>query len=1254
MNPTPEQQSVIDAPIGNLLVSAAAGSGKTSVLVRRIMEMITRETDPVEIDEILIVTFTRNAAAEMRNRIEVAIEKKLEENPDDVRLQRQSRNIHFAKISTIDSFCQYVVRRFFHYIDIDPGFRLLDQSESELMRERVLDDVLEKAYAAETPEFSELAEMYGGKLGDNGLREIITKIISACESSPFPAEWLDLNCRRFSDAKNTAENPYTEEIFKDCRNRLIDAREAAEALYSILGEPGMPACYVDAVNSDLDILQQLCSASDIGELTALTSVKIAWKRAVPKKGEKEATDEGKKALCEKIRDSYKKTVNEDVAARIRNCSADLYEKQEQCETSLTCLCDLAKRFIELLEKQQRDKNAYDFSTIAHMALRILLGEDHKPTEAAKQLSGEFREIMIDEYQDSNQLQECILGAVTSNNSAGVPNLFMVGDVKQSIYKFRQAKPELFLDKCDRFVEDPSVGTRIDLQRNFRSRREVVEAVNEVFERLMTRGVGGVEYDDRAALQYGGVYDDRGGNPDDYRSELLLTNYENNTVADEADLILARIRELTDQQTGLQICDANGELRTAELRDIVILTRSKSELVQTLQRRMQEASIPYYAASTDGYFDSAEVSAVVSMLRVLDNPFQEIPLAEVLMSPAVGFTVDDMALLAIRGRKSSESRRSEYTQTVIRKLCMEETTEERFRALRKKCEQWLTLYDDLKRHAVFVNTSEIIEEFLNRTGFFEYCCALPDAEVRRKNLRMLVLKAEKFRESFTGNICDFVEYIDNTKKYNAAIVDNIGGGSPNAVCMMTIHGSKGMEFPIVFLADISKDFNMKDLDGNFLIHDELGFGPTVVFPKEKMKFSTPAREAVKSRIHRDLVGEEMRLLYVALTRAKEKLIVTGRLDSESVIGMLGKAFRVCRRVCYADFMNARTGFGPLLTEAIACRCSSEQMQELCREAVQYPDDFRMEIGAWSLRILKSSGNAESGKEDASVGTVAANCGLGVDISKGYAGVREEELRREYVRELQEYRDFRYQSEGDDVPVKVAVSDLKKQAYLEKEAEEELRDRADGVVRVNAGRHLEAPRESEPMPSFADVTAEKDSATAGTEFGTICHRVMQLYDLGQPATEEAFCAEIAAMCARKQLSEDEAARIRPEMFLHFFRSELGERMRQAYRSGRLERERAFILSRPADELGLGFDSKSPVLIQGVIDAFFEEDDGCVVVDYKTDALRGEGAEKEFLRRYERQLELYANAVERGTGRHVKESIIYSFSLNKSIVIGYNEKR
>ncbi len=1276
-----QQQQVIDAPIGNLLVSAAAGSGKTAVLVERIMKMITDSKNPIDIDRILIVTFTKNAAGELKTRIAKAIEKRLEENPDDENLLRQSRNLNFAVISTIDSFCQMTVKRYFHRIDIDPSFRILDKSEQDMLEEDALNEILEEAYGSEDETEREamvyLADRYGDRIQnsqytDNSIGKMITDIYKYAVSEPFPNQWLD-RMIRIMEQEGTEPDLFLDEqqmlITESCRSALncatYMARETAE-----LGLVKLSS----TASKDVEMLEEILRRSDRYQ-TLVSPNPIEFSRLTADK----ATNEDEKSRIEywkNYRNRYKGFLSKDALADMSEIAR---EERKECLPVLKSLILLVRRFMDRVSQKEQELNAYDFSHVAHFALNILRNDDNTITEAAVQMSQNYDEIMIDEYQDSNYIQESVLTAIAKVQN-GKPNLFMVGDVKQSIYKFRKACPEMFLDKYSAFGENPEIGTKIDLQRNYRSREQVLDSVNEIFRCVMKKAVGGVEYDSAAELYYSDLYlpdeaeeDANGksecghanagdiecnsdgdfrsdgeqtetGDFDAYSGECLLPNSETGNEDDEIHIIINRIKELTNPVTGLVINrkrepkDSNDVPRIARYGDIAILTRKNKAFAAKLLTELRNAGIPVVSGSMKEYFHSVEVNAVISMLRILDNPFQEIELATILMCPVIGFTPDDMAKLAVLCRKKRQQRRLPYTFTIMSRIA-----DDRDGAfvpvddgLAEKCRKFMTLYRSLKKHMTYLTIHELIQEFFQSTGYYEYYCAMEDCSIRKKNLRLLLKKAKSFQTSSDMNLQGFISYIDMIVKNEEEIEDELGEEDDNAVKMMTVHKSKGLEFPIVFLADAGSTNQKQDAKYDLTVHEKMGIGLMLADPELHKKNYTFLRRMIDNRVTTESFGEDLRVLYVAMTRAREKLIVTAHTGHKTVLPAIGRRPETTEYgMTYSSLMKCDSFLSLILSATLGTlNCiESEELKEQLQQAFG-TTDTETQIGSWKFCFYNVTGILqEKGATKKDIPAYRLN-------DSEYERFREELLR---------YHRFTYGSANKkSVPVKVSVSELKKQAYLEKEASEE---QAESSVAVAHVFRTDNEMTEIPVPAFARKTESRKRT--GAEFGTLCHRVLQLHDYSLEETEEECIKEWERMAAKNQIDISDIPYLKTDKLVAFFRSPIGQRMKLAAQNGTLNRERAFVMSVSAKNLGEEYSDTDSVLVQGIIDAWFEEEDGIVLLDYKTDTVPAENGEAELLKRYERQLQLYAYAIENGTGKIVKEVLIYSFSLNKQISIGYNRQ-
>ena len=846
---TKEQEKVINLRNRSLLVSAAAGSGKTAVLVQRIISMVTDETDPLDIDRLLVVTFTNAAAAEMRERVGAAIENALEQDPYNQHLQRQLTLVHNAQITTIDSFCIRILRDHFHKIDLEPGFRIADEGELKLLREDVCEAVLEDFYQKADPEFLRFADSYSGAKNDLQIKEMILKLYNYAESYPWPKEWLE-TCVQQYEAANEAEleeKSWIRDFLSYLNVRVEDLITAQEKLLELTQEPDGPYMYEASIADDLRQLENLRKCEHFSQWQAAISA-IDFKN-IGRSGKyegsvakKDAVMSGRKRMKDQI-DKWKKTI-------FATMLEVQLERLTQTSKMVRMLVTLTQAFSDRFQEEKQKKNMLDFSDVEHNALRVLVDSETKElTETALEYQQQYREVMIDEYQDSNYVQETLLTAVSGVKN-GNENLFMVGDVKQSIYRFRLARPELFMDKYHRFSTEESSQQRIDLHRNFRSRREVVEAVNDIFYPLMEKDLGNVAYDAEAALYAGAVYPDY-ENANCCKPELLLVPSQESGMErreQEAAAVAGRIRELVETQ----------EIPGITYKDIVLLLRSMSGWAETYQKVFEQEGIPLIVASKTGYFSATEVQTVLSLLRVLDNPYQDIPLAAVMKSYFGKFSSEELAQI-----------RSEYPGMPFYQ-CVEQML-----PVSEKIIAFQEMLQKFRQRIPYTPIHRLLQEILDETGYRNYVAALPAGEQRRANLDMLMEKAVAYEQTSYHGLFHFIRYIDRLMKYDVDYGEaEIVSEQENAVRLMSIHKSKGLEFPVVFVCGMGKQFNEQDLNSNMIFHPEFGIGLKWFDCEKRTKANTLIHQIFAMEAKKENLGEELRVLYVALTRAKEKLILAG--------------------------------------------------------------------------------------------------------------------------------------------------------------------------------------------------------------------------------------------------------------------------------------------------------------------------------------------------------------------------------------------
>lgn len=1257
---TTEQQQVIDLRNRNILVSAAAGSGKTAVLVERIVKIITDKNHPVDIDHLLIVTFTNAAAAEMRERIGNAIEKALDEQPGDEHLLRQLTLIHNAQITTIDSFCLYVVRNHFHEIDLEPNFRIGDEGELKLLREDVLGRVLEQNYEEPSEAFSDFVEGYASGRTDAALNEMILQLYEFSRSYPWPEKWLDsfvgayrIETREELDRAEWLA-PLTENIcfvLKDCEQLLKQA-------LAITQQDDGPDMYEKAVQSDLEKYEGLAGLTSFCELSeALSDIK--YDRLASSRGFE--GDPDKLELVKSLREQAKDVVKK-LCKQYFFCSLEMMiEQLERTEPMLEEVVRLTKQFADEFAAAKRRKNLVDFHDVEHFALQILVDEE---TEKAKKTAEEFRdtfeEIMIDEYQDSNEVQETLLRSI-SREERGENNIFMVGDVKQSIYRFRLARPELFMKKYDSYSLEESTTQRIDLHKNFRSREEVLTCTNDIFYKIMARSLGNVEYDAEAALYPGASYPVSA----DFIPEILLADSNDELLEDteltdkktlEAKIVAEEIKHLMKTQP---VTDkAAGTLRAAHYSDIVILLRSLSGWADSLVEVLNENGIPAHTVSSTGYFSTVEVQTVLSMLRLLDNPRQDIPMAAVLRSPMAGLTDEELAVLRLEdGRVPFHEAVLELAEGLYEEggqieISNSEEDQKQGRNADEKTENHIEItahrkllkfykkYKQLRQLVPDTPIHELIEIILRETGYGHYVAAMPAGNRRTANLNMLLEKAAAYEKTSYKGLFHFVRYIDELQKYDVDFGEaDMVGENEDVVRIMSIHKSKGLEFPIVIVSGMGKNFNKQDTRSKMVLHPELGIGLDYMDGKLRIKSPTIAKKAIAKQIDLENLGEELRVLYVALTRAKEKLILTGTLkDAAEKLEFYRQQANLSKAAARPLSYLTREG-------------ASGYLDWILPAVLSYGDKYPIRIVEAAELVLNEVENQLEQNENLTE--------------------RIEEIEAadpQLVGQLKQRFSQRYPYQTDILRKnKYSVSELKHRAMREKfEAEQE----------ETIPAFLEEPV-TPTIPLFIqrEESVEQETANCGALRGTAVHRVMECYDF---ASEKSVHEQMEAMEKEEKITADMRALVREQTVADFVSSETGKRMALAQQAGALYREKPFVMGFTEEELenyGFGVGSNTDsceniyektdsdqekeeqkkvrheedlTLIQGIIDVFWIEKDGIVLLDYKTDRVQ---QAKELIDRYETQLKLYADALERVFAARklkVKEILIYSFSLEQLITL------
>lgn len=1217
---TNEQQKVIDLRDRNILVSAAAGSGKTAVLVERIIQKITNKQHPVDIDKLLVVTFTKAAAAEMRERIGDAIESLLEENPEDENLRKQQTLIHNAQITTIDSFCLFVVRNHFEEIGLEPNFRIADTGEIKLLEMDVLHAVFEQEFArakdnvdgdgdANASKFLQLIDAYSDKRSHKAVKDMVYKIYTQSASSPWPKEWMGslMEPYKVDTVEELLDTQLMQGLFSYAKKLLSDMPIRLESLRDIALLPDGPVKYADTLSADLELFVDIEDIKDFESLRAFCiKLEGSMKNFSPIRNF--TGDPAKKDAVSNGRSGIKKELKELKERYFSMSLEELLQQVKRMQPLAEELIRLSISYLETMELKKQEKHLMDFSDIEHAALRILVDEETKELRAtAMELKDQFEEIMMDEYQDSNQVQEEIMCAI-SKESEGRYNMFMVGDVKQSIYRFRLARPELFMEKYATYELTDSVKQRIDLHKNFRSRKEVLDFTNDIFFKIMDTDLGNVAYDEDAMLNLGANYPEVAN----MEAEVLLLE-TNPTDEDmpwsdgedslsnrqlEARMIAQKIAELKKE---LKVVDKQSkELRSLRNSDIVILLRSLTGWGNDFVSVLGDYGIPAHVSTSTGYFSAIEVQTVLSFLKILDNPYQDIPMTAVLKSAIVGLDNEELAEISLTEGVNS------FSEAVMKQ--MEEATE-------GKLFQFGILYKKLRKKVIDTSIHHLLEMVLEETGYGDYVKALPAGTQRKANLDMLVEKAIAYEKTSYKGLFHFVRYIEQLQKYEVDFGEaDVTGENEDVVRLMTIHKSKGLEFPVVFVSGISKKFNEMDSRDKMAIHPDMGLGLDEIQISPRIKRKCLLRSEIADRIRRDNLGEELRVLYVAMTRAKEKLILTGTVKNAQKV--------------YEAYSGNKTPRQPL---SFSQRAKAKSYLDWIAPAVMsYPDTYQLQFLSPNDLVLDE---VESRVEKQL---------SKMDLVKKIADADENLV--EFMKEQFSYQ-YPYEEEKNKKS-KYSVSELKHASMLRKYDQQE-----GGMELPDFLLEEHTPY----VPSFAqdEVTEahekeqDEKGVNRGALRGTAMHQVMEHLnfkkileiDTENGAEVRDFLeAEISRMMEKKQLTEDMEKLISRDQMVSYMKSDVAIRMAKADKRGDLFKEKPFVM----DYEG--------VLLQGIIDVFWLEDDKIVLLDYKTDKVK---TAEELVLRYKTQLDLYAQALKRIFSTkeqkiEMTENLIYSFRLNRVIEV------
>ncbi|HFL3556116.1 TPA: helicase-exonuclease AddAB subunit AddA [Clostridioides difficile] len=1266
---TKEQLEVIESRECNLLVAAAAGSGKTAVLVERIIQMITSRENPIDIDKLLVVTFTNAAASEMRERIGDAIGKALDENPENKHLQNQLVLLNKSSITTIHSFCLDVIKSNFHRINLDPNFRIGDQTECAILKQEAIEEVFEDLYEERDEGFLNLVESYAERGGDKEVQDIILGIYSFAMASPEPKKWLIDSAERFNIDENFdfSQSIWARAILDTVKieiNGLCLNMERALKEVESIEELETFAEKLSVEYKKIADISQACNKSWDEAYKKMASMSFENYVKGVKRISKDAPSYIKesKEKAKTIRDKTKKSLESIVSATFNKDNDSIREEIKYLYNIVKPISSVVLRFEEEYSNKKREKGIIDFNDIEHFALNILTDVDEKgnivPSDIAVGYRNKFYEIFIDEYQDSNLVQEVLLKAVANTET---PNRFMVGDVKQSIYRFRQAKPELFLQKYNNYNDKKGSSHRkIMLYKNFRSREEVVDAVNYIFENIMNENIGEIEYTEKERLNLGANFnvdtDEKsiiGG-----ATEIHLIQKDNklddDIINDKDDIINNKEDEIEEEEKldniqlearmvgkiikDLMKVNEDGKIqkvydkgidgyRPVEFRDIVILLRATSAWAPVFADELMNMDIPTYADVGVGYFDTIEIKTILSLLQIIDNPMQDIPLISVLKSPIFGFTPEDLIDIRVQSKDKifyevlkstaeydgfTDSQNENESEFIPSEECI------------NKSKDFLIKLKEFKEKSMYMSTDEFIWYLYTRTGYYAYVGALPGGSQRQANLKVLFERAKQFEETSLKGIFNFVNFIEKLKKSSSDMGSaKTLGENANVVRIMSIHKSKGLEFPVVICSAMGKNFNTQDFKKSILYHHNLGYGPQFVDYERRISFPSIAKEALKSKINIENLSEEMRVLYVAFTRAKEKLIITGSTRNiQDSIKRWSNGIESLDTISQYEILKGKNFLDWIMPCVLRHRDLSNLLEEVGLDAV-----FNVEHNSkWYGKLWNKNDilvEKKSDEEKESIEEILEK----IDVDNPDS---------DYYSEIEEKLNYIYPYEfSTRKPATISVTEIKK---IQNNYEEEL---------INT---IFEQKVILKKPIFIQNEEEREKIS-GTERGTIVHLVMEVLDLKNVSSVNDIKSQIRGFVSKGIITEKQASIVNPYKIYKFFASNIGKRMLNAEIINReksiyaqVNMKDIYIYEKLINNDDKKLYDNESVMLRGIVDAYFEEDNQIVLVDYKTDFVNEENI-NQIIEKYKKQLDLYADIIETLTGKSVKEKCIYLFGVDEA---------
>jgi len=1199
------------------------GSGKTAVLVERIINKIINEN--VDIDKLLVVTFTNAAASEMRERVLDAIYKKLEEEPENIKLQRQVTLINKANICTIDSFCLEIVRNNFYELEnISPNFRIADTTEIELLKQEVIEEIFEQKYEEENKDFTKLLNTYTSYRDDAPLKDIILKIYSYIQSNPFPEKWLEAKVEMFNLKDKIDEDfsktPWGEILLEEVDDELIDCISTLQDVEESLQYDLELEKYLQTIQNDIDKLQLLRKGLESWDKAYNIYQSLSFVTWPRNKIESDIKDQAK-IVRDDVKKKLTKKLDKILISNSQESNQDIYDMYE----TLVKLKNIILEFSIEFSKRKREKNIVDFNDVEHFALDILLKQNEdgtvEKTEVAKRYQDKYEEIAIDEYQDSNLVQEYILTAVSKEN-----NIFMVGDVKQSIYKFRQAMPELFLNKYatyknkeNRNIDD---NLKIQLFKNFRSRDNILKVTNLIFEDIMSNVLGDIDYNEEEYLNLGASYEEieqdlkteiniintKQLEDEEIHEELETEDYSNEDnegeerledIELEARFVANRIKELID--TKFQVWDRKkNRFRDIEYKDIVILLRATSSAAPIYEQEILNLDMPVFSDSSQEYLESIEIQTIMSLLKIIDNPIQDIPLVTVLRSNIGKFTDDELVEMRL-----SDKYDDFYT-------CMQKAKVDVSTNLKEKIQSFLDNLDKWRKEQEYLALDELIWKIYSDTGYYNYVGLMPNGELRQANLKMLFERAKQYETANFKGLYNFINFIEKLRLSSGDLgAAKIIGENDNVIRIMSIHKSKGLEFPVVFLSSTGKQFNLMDLNDNILLHQDMGIGVKYIDYEKQVQYDTLSKAAIRNKTLTETLSEEMRILYVALTRAKEKLIITGiskdfEKESEKMKIQVDRYAKSCNKI------------NPILI----------------KKYKKYLD-WIMIVYLYEQNNVNDLITLNVFNKKEAINTFKTVDKEEIDI---YKELDSKDISKEDVNKIKEILEFKYKYQlATTIPTKTSVTQIKQMENYNITKKQEIFENTKNKSADNENIEI-----TFPIPDFAKENQEEK--LTGAQKGTLVHLCMQSLDEKQEYDLNKVKELINELMTKQIITEKEAENINPYKILEFTKSKIWEELKEAKE---VFKEKPFYINIPAKDI-YEQDIEEEVLVQGIIDLYYiDKNDKLVLLDYKTDYVE-KGKEEELINKYRKQLELYKDALEGALNRNVDKVYIYSVYLGKEIIM------